>query len=58
MVWNTDRPQAILNGEVLNIGDTDSGHTFEVINIHEDGIDILHKGKKISIEPKKELIND
>lgn len=39
LVWNTDRPQAIINGEIFGIGDTIENS--KIVNIHRDGIDVM-----------------
>lgn len=48
-VWNSKRPQAIINGQVLNIGDT-LGET-KIIAIRSNGIDVLNKNRVITITP-------
>jgi len=49
LVWNTDRPQAIINGQVVDIGDT--LQATKIVAINKTGVDISFKGKKITITP-------
>lgn len=44
LVWNTDLPQAILDNDVVNIGDDFNGWT--ITNISQDGILIESMAKK------------
>ena len=48
-VWNSKRPQAIINGQVLSIGDT-LGET-KIIAIRANGIDVLNNNRVITITP-------
>lgn len=43
LVWNTNRPQAIVNKKVLGIGDRVDEAT--IVNITKTGIDILYQEK-------------
>ncbi len=47
LVWNSSRPQAIVNGDVLDIGDTIQ--SFKIVAIEKSGIDILYYGKIVRI---------
>ena len=49
LVWNSDRPQAIINGEVMGIGD--KVQDAEIVAIHKTGIDVNFMGKFITINP-------
>jgi hypothetical protein len=49
LVWNSSRPQAIVNGQVVNQGDLISG--VKVIRIHKRGIDIAFNGVSSTIKP-------
>lgn len=49
IVWNTDRPQAIINGRIVNIGDTIS--EIEIKDIRQSGIDVLFQGETVTIKP-------
>ncbi|MDD5504936.1 MAG: general secretion pathway protein GspB [Candidatus Omnitrophica bacterium] len=51
MVWNTDKPQAIINGKVLNAGDIIDG--VRIINIEKQGITIDFNGERVLVERKK-----
>ncbi len=42
LVWNTDNPQAIINQEIVEIGDTVDDWT--IVAITEDGIKVSSKG--------------
>jgi hypothetical protein len=48
IVWNTEMPQAILNGQVIRIGDTIEG--VKVLQIEKEGITILYRGEKLLIK--------
>ncbi|MCA9406914.1 MAG: hypothetical protein KC684_10275 [Candidatus Omnitrophica bacterium] len=48
IVWNSDRPQAIINGSVKDIGDSIDG--VEIISIHKEGIDVSFQGKNMTIK--------
>ena len=47
LVWDSDMPQAIINGRVVSLGDSVDGAV--VTQIHETGVEILFKGKEFSI---------
>lgn len=49
MIWNTDRPQAILNGKVVNIGDTIENWT--IIAISKKGVEVTYQNKTFIVEP-------
>ncbi|MFA5068788.1 MAG: general secretion pathway protein GspB [Candidatus Omnitrophota bacterium] len=51
MIWNTDNPQAIINGKVLNSGDIIDG--VRIVNIEKQGITIDFNGEHVLIERKK-----
>jgi len=53
LVWNTDRPQAIVNDQVFSIGDTvDSS---KIIDIRKDGIDVIFSDKLFTIQIEQTL---
>ena len=61
VVWNSQHPQAIINDQVVEIGD--SVLEAKVIAIHKNGVDLDFKGKKFSIsrgstDPQKEKNNE
>ena len=49
LIWNSDRPQAIVNNKVIDVGDTIE--TIQVVAIRKEGIEIEFQGKTITIEP-------
>ena len=49
LIWNTDRPQAIINGQVVNIGDVVSGWTISKIS--KKGIVVKSQETTFLIEP-------
>ncbi len=51
VVWNSDRPQAIINNTVVGIGDIIENTKIKVVDIRKDAIDIIFAGKKITITP-------
>lgn len=48
VVWNTDRPQAIVDGKIVGIGDTVSG--VNIVNIEKTGITISAGGRTATIK--------
>lgn len=51
VVWNTDRPQAILNGQIVGIGDTVSG--VKITDIQKTGITVLFQDRTETLEIKQ-----
>ena len=49
LIWNTDRPQAIVNNQIVDIGDHVSD--VEVVAINKMGIDVTFNGKTVTIKP-------
>ena len=49
VIWNTDRPQAIINGKVVDIGDQVDG--FKIESIHQSGIEVSIRGVKLTVKP-------
>lgn len=47
IIWNSDRPQAIINEQIVNIGDTILG--IEITEIRKTGVDGLFHGKTVTI---------
>ena len=50
VVWNTDRPQAIINGQIAGIGDMVSG--VKIIDIQKTGITVLFQDRTETLEIK------
>ncbi len=51
VVWNTDRPQAIINGQIVGIGDIVSG--AKILEIQKMGITFLFQGRTETLEIKR-----
>lgn len=49
LIWNSHRPQAIINGEVLDIGDEIQG--FRIESIKPAGIEVSIRGVTLTVEP-------
>ena len=49
IVWDTDRPQAIINGQVVDQGDIID--ETEIVTIKKTGIEIIYKGNPMTIKP-------
>lgn len=49
LVWNTDRPQAILNGQIVNEGDTIDHWT--IVDISKKGVEVTSQNATFMIEP-------
>jgi len=47
LVWNSEFPQAIVNNQIVKLGDTIEGVT--VVGIHREGIDITFAGVQFTI---------
>ena len=50
LIWNSDMPQAIINGSVVKIGDYIEG--VKIVGIDKKGITIEHEGQKVLISKK------
>ncbi len=63
VIWNTDRSQAIINDQIVEVGDQIEAWTIQKID--KDGVEISARGKKILIPTNfsiqssspKELVN-
>jgi len=51
IVWNCDRPQAIINGTVVDVGDTLDSLKIKVTGISKDGVEVMFKGVKMTVAP-------
>ena len=49
VVWNSKRPQAIINQNVVDVGDDIEG--VKIMGIRKTAIDVLFQGREITIEP-------
>ena len=49
VIWNSDRPQAIINGRIIDIGDTIS--EIHITGIRKTGIDGLFDGRNVTLQP-------
>ena len=49
LVWNSDRPQAIINGHVVNVGDRVDAWT--IVNISKQGVEISLEGRSYLLSP-------
>ena len=49
LVWNSDQPQAIINGQVVNVGDKVDNWT--ILTITEKGVEVTFQNVTYSIEP-------
>lgn len=49
IIWNSDRPQAIIDGRIVEIGDTIS--EIEITNIHKTGVEGLFDGRAVILKP-------
>ncbi|MDP8264254.1 MAG: hypothetical protein P9M12_02085 [Candidatus Aceula lacicola] len=48
LIWNTALPQAIINQNIVTIGDI--VEKSEIVNIHKGGVDILFSGAPFTIK--------
>jgi len=49
IIWNSDRPKAIINEKVVGVGDIVSG--IKITNIRKSGIDGLFQGRPVTLKP-------
>lgn len=49
IVWNTDRPQAIINDQVLSQGDTIEG--ARIVSIRKSGINLVFENENFTLKP-------
>lgn len=49
LIWNSPRPQVIINGQVLDIGDEIQG--FRIESINQTGVDVSIRGVTLTVEP-------
>lgn len=54
IVWNTDRPQAIVNNKVIAIGDQLENAT--IVSIDKSGIEISFQGVLFIVKPDNQVI--
>lgn len=57
MVWNSRRPQAIINGKVYDVNDIvevdgKGSNKVKIIDISKEGMRLRYKGKEFIINPK------
>ncbi len=50
LVWNTDRPQAVVNGKIVDIGDRLD--YWEVVDINKTGIELSYREQNYVVKPK------
>lgn len=50
LVWNTNRPQAIIDGHIVEVGDMVSG--VKIVDIQKSGITVLFHGRTKVLEIK------
>ena len=50
LVWGSKKPQAIINGEIIKVGDTISG--VKIVSIKKQSIEIEFYGEVLTIEVK------
>lgn len=48
LIWNTDRPQAVVNDNVLSVGDEIDG--IKLLSVDKDGIMVKYKGFGFFVE--------
>lgn len=52
MIWGSERPQAIIDGEVYDVGDVVK--EAEIIGIDREGVTLFYKDRKFILRPKIE----
>ena len=55
LIWNTTRPQAIINEKVVDVGDSinvgDNKENIKIVSIDKSGLEVEYMGKSFSISP-------
>ena len=54
VMWGTDTPQAIIDGNVYSVGDILLEHKAEIIDIKREGITLKYEGRKYFFRIKEE----
>ena len=49
IIWNSDRPQAIINGKIVDIGDTIQ--EIQITNIRKSAVDGVFDGRTVTLKP-------
>ena len=49
IIWNSDRPQAIINGQIVDVGDTVS--EIQITGIRKAAIDGFFDGRNVTLQP-------
>lgn len=57
VIWGTDMPQAIINGDTYKIGDKLADVESTIVGINKDGITVKHLGRRYEIKIKKKVLN-
>lgn len=55
VIWDTDTPQAIIDGEVYKLGEALKGEQGEIVDIDKEGVTIKYRNKKYKLKIKKPL---
>jgi competence protein ComGC len=56
LLWNTNKPQAIVAGRILNVGDEVEG--FKILEIGKEGITIEYSGNPLLLTPKRSFSSE
>lgn len=52
-IWNSNRPQAIIDGKVFDVGDIHNG--MKILRIYKEGVDVSFQGKIFTIKEQLSL---
>ncbi len=52
LIWNSDRPQALINDKVISIGDEVNG--AKLLSVNRDGIKLQYKGVEFFVDKNKQ----
>jgi hypothetical protein len=58
VIWGTDMPQAIINGDTYKVGDTLDEVESTIIEINRQGIVVKHLGRRYEIEIRRKVLNN
>lgn len=51
IIWNSDRPQAIINGKIVDIGDTILD--LKITDIQKSGVEAMFHGKSVTLKTQR-----
>ena len=56
LVWNSDKPQAIINGKILGLGNEVDGS--KLIAVRQNEVDVIYAGRQFTINANQPVKNE